>query len=226
MRVCMVTFLDMGLRYGGGIGEYFDGLENKKASYEAERTLWVQFFMFNMLFFVAINIILLNIIFGVIIDTFSALRAEQTTKLNDMMGVCFICALSRETLDRNSGFQFHIKEEHNMWQYLYYIVYLRAKDPSLYTGSDQFVMNIIEQEGIGWFPIRRALSVKEQGHEGGEDKESDAHDAPVSNKELLNTVYALMEEVRELRRQGKASGKAVAVAKSGQGGDQADDADG
>lgn len=191
MRVCMATFLDQGLRYGGGIGEYFD--EHNRAQWESEPDLWAQFFVFNTLFFVTINIILLNIIFGVIIDTFSALREDLNTKLADMRTSCFICSLTRETLDRHSGFTFHIHHEHNMWQYLYYIVYLRAKDPESYTGSDQYVMNIIEADGIEWFPIRRALSIKE-------DFEDELETHETTNEALMNTLQGLIEEVQELKR--------------------------
>jgi len=194
MRVCMVTFLDQGLRYGGGIGDYFDA--HSRAQYGDETELWWRFFIFNMLFFVTISIILLNIIFGVIIDTFSALREESNMKLADMRSTCFICSLSRETLDRHGGFTFHIDHEHNMWQYLYYIVYLRDKDPNLYTGSDQYVMNIIEKDGIEWFPVRRALSLSHTHSDIPEDVPSDS----TSNQELVATVHMLLEEVRELKK--------------------------
>lgn len=183
-------------RYGGGIGEYFDG--NIKPDNRSEPDLWLQFFIFNMLFFISVNIILLNIIFGVIIDTFSSLREELNTKLYDMRSFCFICSLSRETLEHHCGFQFHIKEEHNMWQYLYYIVYLRSKDPDYYTGSDQYVMNIIKEEGISWLPLRRALSIKETISAKPTSSKDDTASSS-SYDSLAAQVKSLSQEVKELK---------------------------
>ena len=44
-----------------------------------------------------------------------------------MKNVCFICGFEREFLDKipgSKGFELHIKETHNMWNYLFYISYL------------------------------------------------------------------------------------------------------
>lgn len=44
---------------------------------------------------------------------------------------CFICDTERNTIDRNrnnnKGFFEHIEEEHNLWNYIFYLVYLKNK---------------------------------------------------------------------------------------------------
>ena len=39
----------------------------------------------------------------------------------------------------NLGFEYHIKKEHNLWQYLYFILHLQLKDQDEYTGQESFV---------------------------------------------------------------------------------------
>jgi hypothetical protein len=49
-----------------------------------------------MLFYFIVIIIVLNLIFGVIIDTFADLRSEKQTKEEVIKNSCFICGLERK----------------------------------------------------------------------------------------------------------------------------------
>lgn len=55
-------------------------------------------FIYSILFFWFINIIFLNIIFGIIIDTFAELRDEKSRRDFDMKNNCYICNLDRHTV--------------------------------------------------------------------------------------------------------------------------------
>merc|ERR1719487_1637114 len=68
-------------------------------------------FFFDLSFFCVILVILMNVIFGIIIDTFSALRDMTETKINDMKTTCFICSIDRYTFDRQgTPFEIHIND--------------------------------------------------------------------------------------------------------------------
>ena len=86
---------------------------------------------------------MINIVSGIIIDTFEHLRKKDNNKLKDMEEVCFICGYNREIFDKQSdnkgGFNAHIKKDHYMWNYLYYLAYLNNKDQSEYTGIESYV---------------------------------------------------------------------------------------
>ncbi len=41
------------------------------------------------------------------------------------------------------SFEEHIKSEHNMWHYLYFLVLVRVKDPTEYTGPESYVAQMI-----------------------------------------------------------------------------------
>jgi hypothetical protein len=76
---------------------------------------WVRFF-FDVSFFALITVIFLNIIFGIIVDTFAELRDAKTAMEEDMNNKCFICAIDRSVFEKNSevggGFESHIENEH------------------------------------------------------------------------------------------------------------------
>ena len=105
--------------------------------------------------------ILLNVIFGIIIDTFSELRSENLAKRHDMENTCFICGVDRFQLDtKGGGFVRHIKEDHNMWAYLYLIVHLREKDPTEYNGWEQHVASLVDKGETGFIPVNNAIVLK------------------------------------------------------------------
>ena len=79
-----------------------------------------------MSFFLLVITILLNVIFGIIIDTFAELREKSGQQSEDMKNVCFICGLNRQTLDRDTeeGFDAHSMEDHEVWNYVYFLIHL------------------------------------------------------------------------------------------------------
>ena len=62
-----------------------------------------------------------------------------------MRNICFICSIDRNTFDKYAdGFEKHISRDHNLWQYVFYIVHLQSKDSTEYTGIESYVMeNVI-----------------------------------------------------------------------------------
>lgn len=60
---------------------------------------------------------------------------------------CYSCVvgLERDKFDNKTvTFEEHIKEEHNMWHYLYFIVLVRVKDSTEYTGPESYVAEMIK----------------------------------------------------------------------------------
>lgn len=99
---------------------------------------------------------MLNMVAGIIIDEFGALKENLTERLEDMRQTCFICGIDRDMLERSkNGFSFHYKKEHNMWDYIYYKAYLIKKPETEYTGTESFVHEKIEEMDLDWFPIRK-----------------------------------------------------------------------
>lgn len=59
----------------------------------------------------------------------------------------FVCCpgLERDKFDNKTvSFEEHIKVEHNIWNYLYFIVLLREKNKTDYTGPESYVAHMIK----------------------------------------------------------------------------------
>ena len=65
----------------------------------------------------------------------------------DSNNVCFFpsTGLERDKFDNKTvTFEEHIKEEHNMWHYLFFIVLVKVKDSTEYTGPESYVAEMIK----------------------------------------------------------------------------------
>lgn len=69
---CFLTMIGFGMRSGGGIGENI-----MYPDYETEQREYIGRFVNDFIFFITISIIFLNILFGIIIDTFAELRDKK-----------------------------------------------------------------------------------------------------------------------------------------------------
>lgn len=82
---CFFSTINYGLRLGGGMGEAMS-----PQSYTTPIEFYLRIF-FDLSFFLVVVIILLNIIFGIIIDTFAQLRDKRRFIDQDIKNKCFIC---------------------------------------------------------------------------------------------------------------------------------------
>ena len=88
---CFMTMFSLGPRSSGGIGDMM-----RRESYEqGNRKYYYVRFFFDVTCFLVINIIIMNIIFGIIIDTFSEMRQENKKIELNKQNVCFICSLNK-----------------------------------------------------------------------------------------------------------------------------------
>lgn len=157
LRQCFTYILDQGLRAGGGVGDVM-------LPWTWGNSRMLARLAYDMLFYALVTVVFLNILFGIIIDTFGQMRDEKREKETDMHGFCFICGLDADTLEKGSasGFANHVKQEHNMWMYLYYMHHLRRKEPSEYTGQESYVSTCIKRGGLNFFPEDNCVSLMEK----------------------------------------------------------------
>lgn len=94
---CFMVTTREGLIMGGGMGDYLPG--RAISHFDSYMGRWA----FDLTQFLLVIIVLLNIIFGIIIDTFSAMREATETAASDMKNVCTMCGLERADLDRNGS---------------------------------------------------------------------------------------------------------------------------
>ena len=154
---CFLSTFNYGLRTGGGIGEFLPA--ETGASYNSV-AFTIRFF-FDLSFFLLVIIILLNVVFGIIIDTFAMLREGASQDENDMKNYCFICGLDRVQIDRDTeegyDFQKHRTEDHYIWNYVFFLIYLSDKNTSDMNGVESSINEQVMNEELAWIPLLRCL---------------------------------------------------------------------
>jgi hypothetical protein len=127
----------------------------------------------DLAFFVILMTVLVNVLFGIIIDTFASLRQKKAARKEATENYCFICGIDKLTFDRaddtsHGGFQRHIDNEHNMWNYLKFMVYLWEQDRDDDDGLEWFVRSCIYAKSQNWLPRGKSmhLSTLESDDEG------------------------------------------------------------
>lgn len=95
---CFGTVLMYGMTAGAGTREVLAAGNSKGFPGDGH---YIGRIVFDLLFFVAIPIISMNLILGIIVDTFSQLRDEQIAKQEEYESKCFICSLPDHIFERH-----------------------------------------------------------------------------------------------------------------------------
>ncbi|XP_041860303.1 inositol 1,4,5-trisphosphate receptor type 3 isoform X1 [Melanotaenia boesemani] len=191
LLMCIVTVLNHGLRNGGGVGDVLRKPSKNEPLFPAR-------VIYDLLFYFIVIIIVLNLIFGVIIDTFADLRSEKQKKEEILKTTCFICGLERDKFDNKTvSFEEHITVEHNIWNYLYFIVLLREKNKTDYTGPESYVAHMINNNNLDWFPRMQAMSLVVTDGDGEQNEMRMLQDKLASTMKVVTTLTGQLTELKE-----------------------------
>ncbi|XP_047678303.1 ryanodine receptor 1-like isoform X6 [Tachysurus fulvidraco] len=145
MMTCYLFHMYVGVRAGGGIGDEIEDPAGDE--YELYRVV------FDITFFFFVIVILLAIIQGLIIDAFGELRDQQEQVREDMETKCFICGIGSDYFDTTPhGFETHTMEEHNLANYMFFLMYLINKDETEHTGQESYVWKMYQERCWDFFP--------------------------------------------------------------------------
>ena len=198
---CLLTYLDLGLRNGGGIGDSLVAL------YYSPESPWtfIARVVYELSFFLIVIIILLNLIFGMIIDAFGDLRDQKVSSENDQENVCFICGIDRSEFERYMNFDDHTTLEHNLWDYLYFITYIRERYNYNKTDLNEIENTVYEKytnKVYDWIPVLRSLSLENKKKALGSQED----DLSL----LQNSLKTLSTEVKEVKDLSRGKGSTAA----------------
>lgn len=117
-------------------------------------------FIFQWIFFFVVILLLLNIVNGIIVDTFQELREENNKNLDDKENVCYICNLNRSVFEiAGINFQKHRNEEHFLNNYIYYLLKLNLSNEYNLNSLESYVLNAIKENRMDFFPIETSISM-------------------------------------------------------------------
>lgn len=179
---CTFYSIDLGIRNGGGIADSIDLLELDDPNYYTK-------LIFGLSYFMLITIVSMNIIFGIIIDTFSELRDAENTRTDDTKNVCFISGYERDVFEKmGKSFDKHISHFHNPLNYINFLIYIRSKPEDLYDGIEAYVADQYANKKTTWAPIENTMYLKV-------DKDEIDFDTKADNlQEKLNEETSIMKE--------------------------------
>ncbi|EGR33077.1 MIR domain protein [Ichthyophthirius multifiliis] len=146
-------------------------------------------FVYDNMGNIIIVLIMIQIFAGIIIDKFSQLREINHFKKKDTYEICFICGIERflyffqyiqkpqinnkrELLERqlDQGFEQHIKKDHYLWNYIFYIANINHKKPTEFTGIESYIYQKIQEQDNQWFPIQKTLLLSQQNNQKNEEE--------------------------------------------------------
>jgi hypothetical protein len=146
----------------GSLEEVMDWTNNRDGD------VYLQRFLFDFSFFIIIGIILFNVITGLMVDTFSSLREAAGERADTLMNECFVCGFTRTVYDDigipSPNFDQHKAKHHFIWNYLFFIQYLDAKDVTEYTGVETYVRHHMNAKSMDWIPTRNSYAAQNFGN--------------------------------------------------------------
>jgi len=168
-------------------------------------------FIFNFLYHIIIILVFSAVVSGIIIDAFAELRSDNNRIKDDVLNTCFICNIEREDFEQlNLDFKKHVREEHNLWDYAFFRLYLDKKEREDYSGLETYCADLIHKQNITWFPIKKAKVIEGRNKEKKDlpglfrrllamEKVADKQGASLGElRAELSTVRRSTDEIKDL----------------------------
>jgi len=161
---CFLAYMYSAIR-GDGIMTLMDDIRvpnNVIDAFEGGRFVLLRV-IFDITHFFIFILILIAIITGIVIDSFSSLREESDNMAEDLRTKCFVCNLDKFPLDQDGiGFDRHVRQEHNPRWYLFFLFSILDKDSSSLTGQERYVKSLVwPSQDYSWLPREQTFTLKD-----------------------------------------------------------------
>ena len=178
---CVLNALDNGLRARGGIGD--SGI---RISFMRDKSHYIQRLIMDDIFFLLVVIIAIDLVFGVIIGEFDALRGEEQKHEADRLYHCFICHVNKNTLEKNrQNFYLHVNKDHNMWNYVSYMIFVKLSNIHDLNSINSYARDKIDNKDISWLPSYKDL-INSDNENNKEDETEEDEDFKIEEENINN----------------------------------------
>jgi hypothetical protein len=117
--------------------------------------------IFGFVYYFFINLVITAIVSGIIIDTFAEMRVNRQAVAEDLRTSCFVCNIEREDFEHYGvRYDAHIRDDHNMWKYVWLMVHLREKESVLYTGLEMHVAPLLKAHNNRAMPLKKSRAIQ------------------------------------------------------------------
>lgn len=146
---CLLHFMNVGVRQS--LSFNFSIKSISTASYWPEFILDWSFYIINI-------VILLNVINGIIVDTFQEMRENEIKKSDFKKNNCFICSLNRTMFDlQGLSYSKHTNEAHDVLNYYHYFIMLELKSNDELTFEEEIILKCIAKNKFDFLPIQQTM---------------------------------------------------------------------
>ena len=150
--------LDYGLRARGGIGD-----SSIRISFLRNKKHYITRLILDDIFFLLIVIIMIDMVFGIVIKSFDELRHTNQKYHSDELNYCLICHSNRELLEKmRINYNDHIKNSHNIWNYVEYMISLKLRDIHDLNAINQYVRTKMDKKDISWLPTYKDINIENE----------------------------------------------------------------
>ena len=124
----------------------------------------------------------------------------------DIKNVCFICDITSQVFERDTeeGFEFHHQKDHNVWQYLNFIIHIKSIDSTDLNGTESYILELFEKEDNTWFPMQKSqrLNLQKLAREAAKQakiKADNDEEDSINNKNVdpMTGVPVILEKIQE-----------------------------
>ena len=167
LSFCFMTNFDAGIRARGGAAD-----QMIRISFERHTDVYLIRMAYDITYFLINIIIMIDLVFGIILGTFSKMREEERECDNDKINHCFICHITREIIEkRKENFQFHREKRHNLWNYINYMLFLKFTDVNKLNVTNIFTKNNLDNKNICFLPSYQDNYEEDDQKEKDKDEE-------------------------------------------------------
>ena len=197
LSFCFMTNFDAGIRARGGAAD-----QMVRISFERNGSLYYLRLIYDISYFLICIIIMIDLVFGIILGTFSDMREKERKHDSDKINNCFICHINRETVEkRKEDFKLHRDKKHYLWNYVDYMIFLKFSEIHELNAMNSFARHNLDLKNICFLPSyedyyeegdENEEKEKENGEENEENEGSDYSDSSSSlieeekNEDTLN----------------------------------------
>ena len=175
---CVATIFHQNNRMDNGISGYL-----KKRNEKESKNPFTWRFFYDEIGNLMLKILIVNMISGIIIDNFASLRNDEKKMIDDRHNVCTICSLKKDKIIKvyknyGKSYETHLKIDHNIFNYIFYIIYLYKKEKTELNGMESYIYEsaFIQKETV-WFPDKKLYIAKPEELEFDSDENDDDKDS-------------------------------------------------
>ena len=109
--------------------------------------------IYDVTYFLICIIVMIDLIFGIILGTFSQMREQERKKEIDRVNHCFICHDTRANVEKkDEDFTKHRESRHNLWNYVNYMLYLEFTPFYTLNAINNYARVNLDEKNIGFLP--------------------------------------------------------------------------